>query len=202
MTSKLSVQDQFILTHIKEQYFNDSPILISESIEGQEVSDTKVITLGLKAGPSYLVYNLLHEMSHLVEIEDHRMTKPSWGLKYGNLIQIILGQEYQNFTSTQATEREIRVFAYQQHLLNHYQIESSLSDQAKLCTYLGDWANVCYGDKLNHHDKAKALRWVEAQIFEKMKIYTLDRFNQEWDRKQIILKNLAIDELSNKYSSL
>jgi hypothetical protein len=176
------------LPEVKTLFFKDSPIIIHENLEGQRV-ENNILYLGLKAGPEIHITNLLHEMSHLVEIDDARILSYGWGLKYGSLVQVILGQEYQEFLSTAATEREIRVWAFQHQLQNLLGIDTPIKETVKSAVYLGDWANVAFGDKLNLKCQKKALEWVENQVVEKMKTLTLEFFQNEWTRKNCLLKS-------------
>lgn len=180
----LNNEEQLLLKKVEELFFKDSPIKIAESLEGQSVHNG--LSLGLRAGPSCLVSNLTHEMSHLAEIDQSRILLPNWGLKYGQA-QEILGRVYYEFSTTQATEREIRVFAYQQNLHNFLGIKSTPQEFSKLGEYLGDFAVVAYGDKLNLKSREKATQWIESQIIEKMKTFTLEKFMSEWNNKNQLL---------------
>jgi hypothetical protein len=177
------------LSEVKHLYFKDSPIVIDESLSGQRVR-SNILYLGLKAGPDSHISYLLHEMSHFAEIDDARILESGWGFKYGAFSQIIMGREYREFSSTQATEREIRVWAFQQSLQESLGIKSPIKELVSVAIHLGDWANVAFGDKLGLKSEKKALSWVEAQVKDRMKTFNLDAFQSEWTRKNSLLINI------------
>lgn len=162
--------------------------MIKEDLEGQTLDQEGRIILGLKAGPERSVENLIHEMCHLVEIDDQRMTSYGWGLNYGALIQYIMGQRCQEFVTIQATKREIRCWAYQMNVYKALGINETVSDLVKVAVHMGDWPILCYNDKIGFKgDKEKALKWVEDEVKKAMGIYTFERFESEWFRKMGVL---------------
>jgi len=63
---------------ILESLIDGEHILVKEDLEGQNVVDGSVV-LGMKAGPSICVDNACHEMAHLIEIDEARITSVNWG---------------------------------------------------------------------------------------------------------------------------
>src|SRR5271155_2850520 len=94
----------------------DSPIEITVNLEGMRVIDG-CLSLGCRTGPVRTSFGLLHEMSHFVEIDDARMLTEGWGLR---LPEVYVPGQYARMCAVpvtkQATERELRVSAYQWHI--------------------------------------------------------------------------------------
>jgi hypothetical protein len=173
--------ESFLFKRINDEFFNNSKIAINYEIEGQAILNGQ-IHLGSKAGPSNNVSNLIHEMCHLVEIDDNRLTAPNWGFKYGTE-QSIMGKSFSTYNSIPCIEREIKVWAYQQNLHNLFNIKSTPLEFAKLIVYLGDFPMLAFGEKYQLNSQSKAIEWTESKIIETMKINSIDAFNLEWKRK-------------------
>jgi hypothetical protein len=90
------------------------------------------LSIGLKAGPSYNIQNLLHEMSHFVEIDDSRTLKSGWGLKYGKWSDLpyYAGGGFYEFSSAEHIKREIKVWAYQYSLSQYLKLPEQLFRRA------------------------------------------------------------------------
>jgi hypothetical protein len=83
------------------------------------------LVLGGRAGPYSGLSNLLHEVSHFVEIDDARCTKNNFGFRYGKWIACPIsarGGWYQPSTN-QAIMREIRTFVIQYRLMDYLEVE-------------------------------------------------------------------------------
>ena len=190
MLASIDIRNTELLKKIKDQFFQNSPILISETLTGQVVNNG-IITLGCMAGQhNASIEYLLHEMCHLVEIEDDRMTQPNWGLKFGSDIQTIFGTRVQNFKTTQATHREMRVWAYQQHLHELFGIEKPLLETVSVAKNMNDFCFIRFS--LFQGDEPAALNWVESEVKKMMNTFSLARFSSEWTRKTKILSQVSV----------
>jgi len=80
----------------------------------------KATRLGFKAGPSYDIFNLLHEVAHVCEIKAEQLDRllyNNYGLGFSDDAMVYLcGRELCQPKNMQATERECRVFAIQKHV--------------------------------------------------------------------------------------
>lgn len=105
-----------------------SPLKWEVDLEGQRVVDGQVI-LGMKAGPSYDVTNLCHEVCHYVESPLDRCNKQGWGIKYPKIYQ-------ESFSTPKHLEREGRVWAWQYVL--HDMVGLDTKDIVSSSPYLPD----------------------------------------------------------------
>lgn len=84
----------------------------SVRIEGARVVDG-VLRLGTRSGPEPICrFAVMHEMCHLVEIDDARATVSDWGLSLGRY-RSLAGHYWWEQRTSQCVERELRVGAWQ-----------------------------------------------------------------------------------------
>lgn len=167
------------LDQIKTLFFKNSPILIKESLEGSLVNDQKQLVLGCRAGPVEDVDNLLHEMGHFIEIPDHRILISGWGLTYPEIE--ICHQICREPSTTQAVERELRVFAIQKHLYEIAQIKIPIrynEDKSKLIEWMNDYVLIKDSDKKH---------WCISKIDEYYNSYDKSKILSEWHRKNTLI---------------
>lgn len=101
------------LSHLDALFLAGNPVSSRASLEGARI-DAEGIVLGMRAGPFSDISNLVHEMCHLVEIDDDRMTMRNWGLHSSSrLAAAASGQPWFGPVTDQALRREMRVWAYQ-----------------------------------------------------------------------------------------
>lgn len=108
----------------------------SREIEGNNTSEGRMV-LGMRAGPSASIGSLLHEMAHLVEIDDARCHRHAWGLEVTQVE--VLGEIYTEPRTFQCSIRELRVTAIQKVLSDHLGCCMSLNWWGPLIQYLPDW---------------------------------------------------------------
>jgi len=148
-------------------------------IEGQRIRDNGAVALGSRCGPDdFDLPALIHEMSHLVEIDDRRATSFGWGLRITTCV-VIANQRYEEPTSVQAVERELRVLAYQTNVQSAVDMHRSIDDLLRGLVFVPGFALV------NGRSDAERLVWCAGQI-ERMRhldSYSYESFECEWHRK-------------------
>lgn len=190
-----------IQDNLLEMFFKDSPIIIdwdfknTQRIEYQN-KRPKQLVLGAWAGPKQCITHLMHEMAHLVEIDDKRILKYGWGLKTPE--EYIPGR-YGHFASMPVTYqpslRECRVIAMQWQLQNYLGIEESPRDAISSLEYMPDWCNIPhlpYNEKYTNGAQVKEsrLNFLERHMLQyAVEKYTFNFFMKEWIRKNDLLRN-------------
>ena len=186
------------IEQIKNRFFNNEFVEYKGGVQGMYIDDHGKIVMGNRAGPStwapsFDIKNLVHEMSHMVEIDDARMRCHGWGLK---LPQIWVYDRYCCEPITkQITDRELRVAAYQVNLLKHFKIPVRISNITSSLEWLADTCFVPledgqmpYSEGRTHNldytqIKTSQARWRVNEVKRLMKEFTAERFISEWDRK-------------------
>jgi hypothetical protein len=162
------------------------------------------VVIGAKAGPEIHEINILHEMSHFVEIDEDRMGNNGWGLKVPS--KWVYDRMCVEPTTLQITQREIRVMAYQSHLVEYVGADSNeFYYSVAALRFLPDYYMVPLEDgtmpysengretelSLSEVEESR-LNWIHARIQEQRSIFTLDRFMEEWKRRnKILLERLS-----------
>lgn len=190
----LSKKEEEILEQVKKDFFLDAAVDIRIRMEGMRVEET--VVLGCQAGPSIALSNLFHEMAHLVEIDSKRATKPNWGLSLRHVK--VFGRECAEPITMKATEREIRVFAYQSQLHKLYGLSESIEDGISSLRFMPDWCyvpRICEKlyqgkDWLSDGDKRRIQFCIDkVNALAVLPQYSLDSFKQEWYKKQDVIRN-------------
>jgi len=197
-----SPQHQYIL----DTYFQDSPIRIGERAEGNPVEDG-ILTLGMRAGPQICLTNLIHEMCHLVEIDDERMLISGWGLRTP---EVYVPGRYSHMASVpiswQPIKREVRVIALQWQLQQSIGITGTKREALSAMEYMPDWCNVPCGRPENYDEMEWEERDVIRPTFTENRFallekymdeciagkYTLTFLNEEWKRKTDLLRRAQV----------
>lgn len=152
--------------------------------------------LGMYAGRSDL-FNLTHEMAHLIEIDLPRCHLPDWGFKYGTYWEIG-GRSGHEFHTTQAAWREIRTFGIQHHLNLHYGIRDSNDEgdslyyMAKLVGWIENYEYIHGRDaeggplhRWNSHESRSALIPLILAEYAKWSIQSI---RIRWTHRMYVLK--------------
>jgi hypothetical protein len=87
------------------------PIRLVLRREGMSINDKWEMELGMRAGPGLSIGNLLHEIGHLIDIDDARASKWNWGLFYPE--QEVFGRLYPQPITPKGAVRECHVIAWQ-----------------------------------------------------------------------------------------
>ena len=181
-----------IFTHdISEETLKDiqsfiQPLQIEIDLEGQKITDeNNEIVIGCRAGPDQSLENVLHEFGHFIEIDDKRMNKPGWGLKYGKWVNSPCPNRYcsgwYELTTDKHIQREIRVWAFQANLLKHFKLTIDFLDLAGAAPYLPDF----YLYKNGKTDEERIIN-VAKQIEEMASTveYSFEKIISEMNRKR------------------
>jgi len=153
--------------------------------------DKGTLILGEKEGPAFSFHALLHEMCHLVEIDDERICYRGWGLRIP--YTFVLGQTCVEPKTLQATEREMRVLAYQMNLTEHLGYKFQDRSITSL-EYLYDFWDVGWTHARRYIRRGYQVReektksWLCKQVYKLRDVYTYKRFELEWERKVGLLK--------------
>jgi len=184
------------LALLKKRYLSHTDRLrYQPNLEGQRIANDGTIYIGNRAGPSKALSHLVHELCHFVEVEDHRIASPHWGLKTP---QVWICDRWCCEPHTrQMTERELRVISYQLNVLEALGAPSRAIHFVSALEYLADFIHVpledgrpAYGegapeaDKLDYKDRITSrIRWMAKRAEALRSEFTLERFDREWARK-------------------
>lgn len=184
---------------IEQEFFNGNRcIRVDWEIEGQKITEDGSIIIGERAGPSsyrssYQISNLIHEMSHFVEIDDARMKQYGWGLIYPEVW--VIDRMCMEPRTMQITERELRVVAFQANVLKYIGHSDDVENIISSFRYLPDFTFVpiedgssAYGEGRTHDLDYKQItesqiKWLINRAEDLRSIHTLDLFMSEWERK-------------------
>lgn len=153
-----------IQTFLERLGIADHPALrVSRQHEGY-----RDYTFGCRAGPSGAsVRNLAHELAHAAEFGaaafSRRCFMGSFCFKVRKIR--VMGRYYPEPRTCSATQRELRTFALQLHLLQHagerVDVSAYLRDSAKLMTqFMHDWWRI------PGHDEKQRIQWCQQQILD------------------------------------
>lgn len=180
----LSSADQKVFVKLKERFFTaPKPVLQAIEDESQKIQSNGGVTLGCMAGPSMEVSNLIHEMSHFVEIDDARMNVYGWGLSYGKEITIPGHGTFHEPVTWQATQRELRVFAYQVNVHEKFSVKMSFKEIAETLHHVHDYYMVP-----SDRDKREPFLITRLKKLVAQPRYSFESFEKEWKRKLAILE--------------
>lgn len=139
----------------------------------------------------------LHEMAHMVDIDDKRVRKPGWGLKTGNWVEFPsrYSPGFWEMQTDAGIKREVRVMAIQAVITEHLGFNFDYCEWAALLSN-GAIQNYClwrnrfglsYDDE---HDKTKDNGWTstttrhDAEIIRSVRDeFTIEQVWTEWVRK-------------------
>ncbi|BCB21940.1 hypothetical protein [Bosea sp. ANAM02] len=160
---------------IRERWFRGCPsVRIDIRTEGVEHDyDARIVTLGCRAGPSYEVGNLLHEMAHLIEIPEHRAVERNFGLKFGTPFLSRAGVQ-RLATSYQATLRETRVWSWQFAVMRDLGLNPDIDDLVRPAAWISDFENV------PGRDQTEKLRFLADVVLSGARGRTLAMFDETW----------------------
>lgn len=131
----------------------------------------------------------IHELAHLIEIDDLRMTLPiGWGFKYGKWIDCIYNRQggWYERKSKQHIEREARTWAIQYQLSQYFGIDKTVCETVNSAIYLPDFY-VWYGIE----DK-EAIQTFAVEVENLIPSYPLEKILSELRRKQEFISSLVV----------
>jgi hypothetical protein len=164
-------------------------------LQAQRIGPDGTILIGNRVGSLTRDTDLVHEMCHLVEIDDARMRLHGWGLHYPTVV--VAGQVCQEPTTMKMVARELRVIAYQANILAYIGATVSVRHLVSSMKFMPDFFYVPLEDGRNkweakdiaYRDKdASQLRWCKNRVETLRAEFTTDRFLSEWNRKIALLE--------------
>jgi hypothetical protein len=125
------------------------PLEVDVNVNGQDIRNGRVV-VGCKAGPLVAISHLLHEVCHFIEIDNRRVLKWGWGLKYGKTVPNPYPTAYapsyfQEFRTDQHIQRETRVWAMQYVLSKSVNVEVDAYNLAGSAKYLPEFSYFVKG---------------------------------------------------------
>lgn len=177
---------------VEAEFFTGHAVQLKWDTSQQGIDGT--VALGGRAGPEVSIVNLCHEMAHFVEIDDARCVTEGWGLIVPQ--QFVYDRMCCNPVTHQGTDREIRVAAYQYHLLQYLGIYRTPAYLVSSFHFLPDFcfvpkARCAYtGPSWKSPGTMKRLQWC-ANKLSKLIIrpkYQIEKFKDEWWRKHCVLR--------------
>lgn len=161
--------------------FEGAAVQLVPEVEGNRIIDGR-LAVGMRAGPSLSVSNLLHEMAHFVEIDDRRCGMAGWGLKTPRVLMYTphYGHPvYDSFKTAQHIEREIRVCAFQANAGAALGVALDVEELARPFLYLPDtWT---------YASDRELVKKVCSAIQRDRRRLTFEIFLAEWLRKNDLL---------------
>ena len=147
------------------------PIQVTD-IEGLRYHDT-YLEIGRRAGPDKDDSNAVHELAHFIEMEDNRIGKPLWGMRFneGTYIPEYSAIVNVEFTTLKHMERECRVWAIQYILMNQlFNMPVSIKELASSSPYLPDvWWLIGDDKKITRHAVQLIRNYIEKYSLQGIK---------------------------------
>lgn len=173
-----------MLPVVIERYLAHDVVRHQGGLEGMSIAEDGVILLGSRCGPVAFDLNaLLHEMCHLVEIDDRRVTVYGWGLTYTEVE--ILGRAYQEPSTCQDVRRELRVLAYQTNLRQALELSPSVEETVRSLVHLPGW---CFVPGPGPAKARHAWCMKRLESLSRKHSYSFESFDKEWWRKIALLR--------------
>jgi len=134
---------------------------------------------------------LVHEMGHLVEIDDRRATENDFGLRYKRVVRLpptsYSSGIYPQPLTAQGVERECRVIAISVRILGAigWPPEAQWADMENTIAalrHMDDWCNV----PGRRSDEARS-EWCRRKVSRDLVQWPLERVRAEWWRKVVLV---------------
>lgn len=187
--------DRKVLARIQTDFFegHEDVIFLAERAEGYWERDGRM-RMGCRSGPVLELDATLHEIGHMVEIDDDRCGISGWRLRYGRLIHVP-GHDpfHEEFKTAQPIEREIRVLGVQACLHDHYGIPYDALGAATSMAFIDSFWYLHYvdykpsGTTYRDHEKI-AIAVIMNRIEDEKTKHTFEAVHREWTRKMGILR--------------
>lgn len=198
--SEVGEMECSILREILMDWFLDRPVEAQFGVEGQAVEDGQLI-LGLRLGPvrGSVESGLLHEMGHLLEINDARILRWGWGFYYGPE-QEIMGRTIAEPRTSQGVWRELKVIAYQKHLSDYYGMPLDLFRAVGALRFVPSWLwfkrdvlPQALKEEIDYDAGEEAAITAGVALVEAwshLPMYSFDAMQVEWDRKMAAIAEM------------
>lgn len=150
------------------------------------------ICLGGRAGPSVDASNLLHEISHFLEIDEPRMTVRDWGLRIKS--RVFVGEmEFIEAQTAEACLREARVFAMQKVLAEGLGFRFDKARSAHIIERYIDGSLFLPGN--NEKDRKRFLRdRIEAMSL----TYRFEDLMTEFHRRAALIRDMRSESAGDQ----
>lgn len=184
---------------VYDEFFAGAAVRVDWTRQAQSIDGEATVVLGPWAGPEASIANLVHEMSHFVEIDEGRMTEFGWGLRVPEIH--IAGRVCLEPQTRQATERELRVIAFQANVLTYLGFPRSTHDLVAALDWMPDFVFVpiedgssAFGESRTHKLSYEAIqksqkRWCAKEVERLRPTFTTERFLSEWKRRNELLQS-------------
>lgn len=175
-----------------DDWFHNPRVQHSKEESGNPIRDG-VMLFGWRVGPVKEMSGVLHEMAHLIEIDDERCHLPGWGLRLRQ-VEVPGHGMFTEPCTFQACAREIRTVAIQKVITESLSLPFDSSYWAKV---IYNWvpgnlfARTEYPEVPDWKDEGATFAEIEgaarkaiaADIDRRAAALTLRQVRAEWDRK-------------------
>lgn len=179
---------------LEREWFSES-IQADWEREGAGTTVDGIFSLGGYSRMSDNCGFIVHEMSHLVEIDDRRAHMNAFGLRYKRVVVFPPSRYsdgiYPEPLTPQGVARECRVIAISEHIFavlgwTTEEIASETASTISTLHYLADWYNVP-----GKTDDARRA-WCHKKVIAAHKHWPIEVIRAEWWRKTVLIgKRLA-----------
>jgi hypothetical protein len=169
-----------------------APIKVDWRYDGKYILDNEMYLGGGIAGwsrpPEEACYLAIHELSHLVEIDDSRALDPDgWGLKGGTYESTdpFTGRDYYEYRTDAHIQRELRVYAIQSQFSQYFGIPFDI-EKAVLVLQRVVWGF----EKLPGQSNSEKILWAISKVEElrQQPNYSLAAVIAEFERKKELFR--------------
>ncbi len=129
-----------LLKRVQSLFPRDTRIKFVPSLTGMEAGLGQSLQLGGRAGLEVDLSNLLHEIGHLIDIDDARVIQQGWGLFYPEIA--VGGRNCQAPETSKAVLREVRVIAWQDLLAEQVGFKSDPKEFIKSLRWMADFVFI------------------------------------------------------------
>lgn len=169
------------------EFFNEVPIEISEEYYSQGTKynhSNGILEVSLDWGHD-IIEGLIHEMAHIAEISEDRLFLNNYG--FG---EYKMGSGFGNSHRCKpAFERELRVFAYEWAICKYL--------RKRFCRHTFSFGMEMVVTTSSPYSSPYSLvqqrSIIQSEFQGYKKIYTIDKFKEEWNKKVRILKESLND---------
>lgn len=195
-----------ILEHVKEsEYLNEEDIYFGTGYE-YVGGDYTIPKFGAKMNNKYSFWALYHEVAHaidFVEEQPERIGRVFFGMGCATQVEVN-GDKYDHYITTQAVERECRVFAIESKLMEHFfgldkdEVREQILSDASSLYLMNDFMNIKIDKNVDFKEKEKLrLEWVYNKIDDYYEKYRIEDILRSLKKVKDIrnYKNWSVEKL-------